>query len=51
MKNWEVGSDQGDKWKPFGMCLMNVSSKIWALWEENTLGIGGHEGATPFGRG
>ena len=48
MKNCEASSDQGDKWK---MCLTNMSSKMWALWEENTLGIGGQEGATPFGRG
>ena len=44
MKSWEEGSDQEAKWKPFEMCLMNVSLKIWVLWEGSTHGIGGREG-------
>ena len=50
MKSWEEGSNQEAKWKPLGMCLMNVSLKIWVLWEGSTHGIGGQEGVPLFGK-
>ena len=50
MKNWGEGSDQGDKWKLFWMCLTNVSLKTWVLWEGNTHGMGTGGGNTIWER-